>query len=95
MNWHKATETPKDGTKCLLRVIRDNGKNEIRTGTALVSIDSHCWHDEDKNFETWETKRVKCWCPIDDIEAELDKEEERMACLYQYLLGEYTMGNES
>lgn len=95
MNWHKATEAPKDGAKCLLRVIRDNGKNEIRMGTACVFVNAHCWHDEDDNFETWEIERVKCWCPIDEIEAELDKEEERMACLYQYLLGDYTMGNDS
>lgn len=95
MNWHKATEAPKNGEKCLLRVIRDNGKNEIRMGTACVFINAHCWHDEDDNFETWEIKRVKCWCPVDEIEADLDKEEERMACLYQYLLGEYAMGNDT
>lgn len=28
MRWNKATKTPKDGEKCLLRVILDNGKNE-------------------------------------------------------------------
>ena len=46
MNWHNATETPKDDEKCLLRVIRDNGKNEIRMGTACVFVNSHFWYDE-------------------------------------------------
>lgn len=91
MRWHKATETPKDGAKCLLRVIRDNGKIEIRMGTALVFINSHYWHDEDENYETWNVERVKCWCSIEEIECGLDNEEERRACIMQYLLGEYSM----
>lgn len=95
MRWHRPTQTPKDGAKCLLRVIRDNGKNEIRMATALVFVNSHYWHDEDENYETWYIDRVKCWCPIDEIESELDKEEEWRACIRQYLLGEYTMGNDT
>lgn len=91
MNWHKATEPPKDGAKCLLRVIRDNGKTEIRMGTALVFANSsYWWHDEDENFETWYIDRVKCWCSVAEIECELDEAEERTAQIHQYLLGDYT-----
>ena len=76
MNWRKATETPKDGARCLLRVILDTGKTEITMGTAFVNINrDYYWSDMGECF--WEIESVQCWCPINEIEAELDKIEER------------------
>ena len=91
MRWHKATETPKNGERCILRVILDTGKTEITMGTAFVNTNlDYYWSDMGEMF--WEIESVKSYCPVSEIERELDlwEEEERVACLYQYLLGGYT-----